>query len=62
MLIGYYHQLTSCGLSNMASKFETVNVNDPNPSSSCWKSVNIDAILLKMYFAKSSQLSSQLEF
>lgn len=49
--------LTSCGLSNMASKFETVNVNVTPPTLQAHAGkveVNIDASFPEKYFAKST--------
>ena len=49
--------LTSCGLSNMASKFETVNMTITPPTLQAHAGkveVNIDASFPEKYFAKSS--------
>ena len=49
--------LTSCGLSNMASKFETVNVNVTPPTLQAHAGkveLNIDASFPEKYFAKST--------
>ena len=49
--------LTSCGLSNMASKYESVNINVTPPTLQAHAGnveVNIDASFLEKYFAKTS--------
>ena len=49
--------LTSCGLSNMASKYESVNINVTPPTLQAHAGnveVNIDASFPEKYFAKTS--------
>ena len=51
--------LTSCGISNMASKFETVNINVTPPTLQAHAGnveVNIDASFPEKYFVKNSTL------